>query len=538
MAAVSAALPRLQLLALSGPPLARLPALDRTIHIGRALGSDLLLPDPAVSRQHALLTPHGDRLLLRDLGGSAGMRVNGQPLPSAGARALLAGDRLRIGPWQFEIAAVEPAGIATELESEGELATEVQVLAEPQPHSDIADYARFAADAAACTSLAALDACLLAEVRRQASLDAAIMLVPGNGNRVRIVASDPADARPAGLTRRLLDLADAGGVLMLESAARVDAEQTQVGLLPAWSICVALRGDAHSDAWVHGWRQTASAPGPKLGNYLRGLAELAQALRSGLLQRAAAERHARLEIDLAEAQRVQRRLLPIERGTLGDLQHASLFRPGRTVSGDLLLLMADARGGCVFAIGDVSGSGAGAGLLMAQLCGLLQAALPAADGIVAAATLLNRSLLQVGEGRFATAVLGRYDAGSETLELVDAGHGMTFLAAPGRPLAALELPGGPPLGVVEEPYRSVRVPFVPGARLLLLSDGIAELRDAHGKVLGALGAAEAIDAVPADGVNALTVALDAWTDPAAVPDDASALLLWRQPAGASSASFA
>lgn len=516
----------LRLLPIAGPHAVQVPPLDRPLRIGRAPGSDLLLADSQVSRFHALIEPIGERLLLRDLGSQAGTEVNGERVVSGRPSALRAGDRLRIGPWRFELVATETSADPAEFPLDDGAATGLRLLSAAERRADMADFARFSAAASVCRTLPSLDRLLLAELRRQARLDAALLVVPGVGGGVRVSCADPPAVRPAGLSRQVLAQADAGGVVL--QPAQAPSERTQVGLAPAWSLCVALRGESGSEAWLYGWSQAAESPGTELGHFLRGLAELAQALRSGLQQRTWAERHAQLERDLEDAQRVQRRLLPPASGCLGGLAHASLFRPGRTVSGDILLLCSGDGGRCSFVLGDVAGSGAGAGMLMAQLSGLLLGALSADRPLPAVADLLNRALLQVGEGRFATAVLGRFDPATGQLELVDAGHGLMLAANPDGPLSPLDLAGGPPLGVLEFEFTSTRLAFPPGGRLLLLSDGISELRRDDGCAFGAERAAAALDAAPGASVQALLHALDGWADPLAAPDDASALLLQRE----------
>lgn len=515
----------LQLMPLSGPRPVPPLRLDHSVSIGRAPGAALLLVDTRVSRQHACIEVSAQGLLLRDMGSQLGTELNGLRIESGGCHVLRAGDRLGIGPWLFEVVVAQDAAQAGDLRLAENEPTGIQLVPGSEGNADMAAFAQFASRAAACRNMDELDRLLLAEVRRQGLLDAAVLLVPGAGSGVRVACADPPTAWPEGLTRALLERADAGGVLLLPAAAAVSPVHTQVGIGPAWSLCVALRGEHGSEAWLYGWRRDVRAPGAELGHYLRGLAELAQALRSGLRQRALAEQHAQLAADLAEARVVQHRLLPAASGDCAGLHYERIFRPGREVSGDLLLLMPDETGGCGFALGDVSGSGAGAALLMAQLCGLLQGSLPTRMPLAAVAGQLNRALLQVGEGRFASMVLGRFDPLTSELELLDAGHGLACLAVPQGRLTSIELTGGPPLGVLEQAYAAVTLAFPAGARLLLISDGIAELGGSDGAAFGSGRAAEAVDGEGGGGLAGMAAALDAWRDPASAPDDASALLL-------------
>jgi hypothetical protein len=65
--------------------------------IGRDASSDLVVPDPRVSRRHALIEQHDGRFRVRDLGSRNGTQLNGQPVDEAD---LTDGDRLTIGGFE------------------------------------------------------------------------------------------------------------------------------------------------------------------------------------------------------------------------------------------------------------------------------------------------------------------------------------------------------------------------------------------------------------------------------------------------------
>ena len=81
---------------------------DRTI-IGRSRDADLLLADPSVSREHAVISKEGERFILEDLGSANGTTVNRQPVERA---SLAEGDLIQIGDsviiFTFEAMALEP----------------------------------------------------------------------------------------------------------------------------------------------------------------------------------------------------------------------------------------------------------------------------------------------------------------------------------------------------------------------------------------------------------------------------------------------
>ncbi len=67
--------------------------------LGRGEQADIQLEDAFASSRHARLVPHGDVIVLEDLGSTNGTYLNGEPL--SGPQPLHAGDRIRIGDSEF-----------------------------------------------------------------------------------------------------------------------------------------------------------------------------------------------------------------------------------------------------------------------------------------------------------------------------------------------------------------------------------------------------------------------------------------------------
>jgi hypothetical protein len=67
--------------------------------LGRADQADIVLEDSFASSRHARLVPHGDVMVLEDLGSTNGTYLNGEPL--RGPQPLHVGDRIRIGDSEF-----------------------------------------------------------------------------------------------------------------------------------------------------------------------------------------------------------------------------------------------------------------------------------------------------------------------------------------------------------------------------------------------------------------------------------------------------
>lgn len=192
-----------------------------------------------------------------------------------------------------------------------------------------------------------------------------------------------------------------------------------------------------------------------------------------------------LEQDLELAAQVQRGLLPRK-----SLQHDGWevsyhYQPLGMVSGDYCEVVTSSNGapGMFFALGDVSGKGVAASMLMSQLHAIFRT-LVALD--LSVPLLLERASRVFCESTmsslFATLVCGRADAAGE-IELSNAGHCPALLVHQER-LTRLGATGVP-LGLFcTGDYPSQRVQMEPGDTLFLFTDGVVESRSPSGAEYG------------------------------------------------------
>jgi two-component system response regulator HydG len=106
--------------------------LDRPrVVLGRSEGCDVVLPDPQVSRQHALVAQDSDGFRLEDLSGK-GTLLRGQP---RGTAPLLDGDDLTLGPWRalFRSRSSEPEALGPTVGTSSPTQSQHDVLAVEQP---------------------------------------------------------------------------------------------------------------------------------------------------------------------------------------------------------------------------------------------------------------------------------------------------------------------------------------------------------------------------------------------------------------------
>jgi len=190
-----------------------------------------------------------------------------------------------------------------------------------------------------------------------------------------------------------------------------------------------------------------------------------------------------LEADLDLAARVLRGLLPPPSQSFPGYEVARHYEGAGPVSGDYCDAVSGDGGSLYFAIGDVSGKGVTASMLMAHLHATLRALVPLnlqLDQLVTrASSLFCESALP---SHFATLVLGRAGRSGD-VEICNAGH-VPPLVARGRDIARVG-PSGIPIGMFCDARFSVtRLRLSPGDTVLLYTDGVNEARSASGEEYG------------------------------------------------------
>lgn len=202
-----------------------------------------------------------------------------------------------------------------------------------------------------------------------------------------------------------------------------------------------------------------------------------------------AARRERLNRELEIAREVQEQLFPQSVPALPGVDLAGCCRPARGVGGDYYDFLVLAGGRAGIAIGDVSGKGIPAALLMAALQASLRSqALAAPADLTALMGNLNRLICESSApNRYATFFYAEYEPGPRRLGYVNAGHNAPMLfrrgGPPGEPLR-LER-GGPVIGLLDAvPFEQGVVRLEPGDVLVAFTDGISEAMNPAGEEWG------------------------------------------------------
>jgi sigma-B regulation protein RsbU (phosphoserine phosphatase) len=213
---------------------------------------------------------------------------------------------------------------------------------------------------------------------------------------------------------------------------------------------------------------------------------------------------ARIRRDLALARDVQLRLLPQPGRTLNGWQYRYRYEAAAEVGGDFCDAIAiPSRNETLVLVGDVSGKGVAASMLMSTLLAtfrsLASLALPTSELLVRVNTLFHDTSAPSSYATLAAASL----LSNGAVDLYSAGHWPPILRRGGR-IDALHVEPGLPLGLfAESHYRPTRVQLNPGDTLLFYTDGAvdAENRDGEDYSLRRLG--RALVAAETDGLDAL-----------------------------------
>jgi phosphoserine phosphatase RsbU/P len=184
-----------------------------------------------------------------------------------------------------------------------------------------------------------------------------------------------------------------------------------------------------------------------------------------------------LEQDLQLAARVQKGLLPPQNLERHGWQICYHYEPAGLVSGDYCDVVEANGSGLYFMVGDVSGKGVAASMLMAHLHAMFRTLIPMGFSLESmlqhASRVFSESTLP---NQYATLVCGRALPNGE-IEISNAGHPAPLIARNGtvEPLEGSSLPVGM---FGKEEFLLTQLSLAPGERLIVYSDGVSEATDA------------------------------------------------------------
>ncbi len=212
----------------------------------------------------------------------------------------------------------------------------------------------------------------------------------------------------------------------------------------------------------------------------------------------------RLRGELALSRLIQTEMLPSMplRSTVAEIAGSSV--PAREVGGDFFNYFDLSDGRLALLVGDVSGKGVSAALLMANAQATLRARLPLENNLAALADAFDRDLdRNTPSNVYVTLFMGVLERDGRMLRYVNAGHNPQFLIRRRGGIEPLGATGLPIALYAGHGYRELAVPVEAGDLLFFYTDGLVEAEDAAGDMFGAERLQELLAAAQSREIDAL-----------------------------------
>jgi len=474
------------------------PLTGERISIGRSSAAELCFPEDAgLSRQHFAFEAQGDEWTVEDLGSKNGTFVNNIPLK---ARLILKpGDRVTAGHIVIvyspdaagpdnvvvfeggESASPSTSTLVTSLE--GALSNQTMAVERggPKASAPMQALIRAGQELAENRPLADLFPVILDLAIQAVSAQRGVLLtleggtlVPrarkGEGFRISSAVRDRVLHEKSSILVRDAQLDDAfkGRMSIVEHkvhsmmAVPLQTKQRIIGLIYLDSPFV-LREFTTDDLSL--LTVMANVAAIRIEN--ARLAEVEEAER--IMQR-----------DLTQAAEIQGRMLPDKAPRVPGADLAGFNAACRTVGGDYYDFFPYAGGRVGLALGDVSGKGMPASLMMMALHARVQVLAEDPGNLAAFMTRLNKATCaKCPANRFITFFFSVLDAATGELAFANAGHNPPIVVRASGESQMLE-GGGPVLGILPiAPYSEQRAHLGPGDLLVLYSDGVTEANNAN-----------------------------------------------------------
>jgi serine phosphatase RsbU (regulator of sigma subunit) len=202
-------------------------------------------------------------------------------------------------------------------------------------------------------------------------------------------------------------------------------------------------------------------------------------------QRSAVEQE-RIRRELELGRRIQEDMLPRTPLHFGLTEVKGISVPAREVGGDFFNYFQLDSGLVALLVGDVSGKGVGAALLMANIQASLRTRFALGQGLSAIAEAIDRDIEANSPGPvYATLFIAIFDPATRRMRYVNAGHNPQFvLRGDDRPLEKLSSTGLPVGMLAGHGYAEREIQLAPGDLLFFYTDGCVEMENEAGDMFG------------------------------------------------------
>lgn len=194
----------------------------------------------------------------------------------------------------------------------------------------------------------------------------------------------------------------------------------------------------------------------------------------------------RLRRELELSRQIQTEMLPRTGLRLGPAEIKGISVPAREVGGDFFnyFVLPDER--LALLVGDVSGKGVSAALLMANVQATLRARLPLENDLAALAAGLDHEFDKTTpRAVYVTLFIGILEPDGRTLRYVNAGHNPQFVLRRDGGIVPMSSTGLPIALFPDHGYRQATIDVAPGDLLFFYTDGLVETENEAGEMFGA-----------------------------------------------------
>jgi serine phosphatase RsbU (regulator of sigma subunit) len=471
--------------------------------VGRKVDKDLVIADPRVSRDHALIVSENGIFYLVDQGSKHGTFVNGERIQR---QKLERNDRLEFGVRDVSYVIFHPLHLQSS-NTAREFLSQISGMHISTETTDLEKLTLFLEAARKLNTIGVLDEILVTLLDATLKLTRAergyVFMKNEDGN-LRLAAGRNAKGEPLlddkTISHSILDetLKSNSEFVITDTSQSLDlaGRQSIVAYDLRTVICIPLRKPQVQATREAQGAAASTGSGEVMGalyvdsrfasrdissvsnEILQAIAIEAASLIENARLVQAEESARRYQQELAIAAGIQQRLMAV---TIPEVPFARLS--GRNLSckeigGDFFDAV-NTEDGLAIVLADVSGKGVSAALLASTLQGMIYSQLTARMPLVDIVTAVNRFFTHkhIGE-KYATVIVARIHPDGE-LEYVNCGHVPPLLVSN----ATVDRPthGNLPVGLLKDAtYESDRCRMKPGDRLVLVTDGVTEAENARG----------------------------------------------------------
>jgi len=493
------------------------------ITIGRSARNDLCIPDPFASRVHAEVRNEGDDYIIQDLGSANGTLYNGVTLGEPAK--LTTGGRIQIGETEIvfndgtyplsssatmitdEVSTSLPEATIALASSDRTTSGLLEAIEGARSQAEMVTAKRAETQGDLLALISKVGVTLLASATLNETLDQIVSLVfeavPADrcmimmrdhkSEDLRVVVARLRDrvgeVGEIRISRSVIDEVVTHGKSVLTSDAQADPRFAG-GTMVLQGIRSVLAVPLGVSDKVFGiiYADSPLADGRFTEDHLKVLTTLASVaairVENATLLEERMERE-RLEHELQVASEIQQRFQPASAPQIAGYELQGISFPCYEIGGDYYDFIERENGKLVVALGDVSGKGTAAALLMSSLHAAVHAQAASHSSIAETIAAVNRYLAEnIPANRFVTLFYAELDPGKGELAFLNAGHNPPMIVHAGGTMEQLAS-GGLPLGIMPNAeFREGRTILYPGDVLVVYSDGVSEAVNPNNEEFG------------------------------------------------------